>query len=69
MAKAIPNVCENNKDRLKPFINVDFPPAFGPVNTILFGNLSPMSIELLIIVFDVLFFAKYGCHISLKLIL
>ena len=53
----IPNVCENNKDKLIALINVDFPPALGPVNIILFGFLPPMSIELDTICFE-LFFDK-----------
>ena len=58
-AKEIPRVCESNKDILMPFINVDLPPAFGPVRIILFGEVPPIFILLFIIVLSI----RDGCHI------
>ena len=62
----IPNVCENNNEILIALINVDLPPALGPVNTILFGLSPPISIVLHTIVLELLFLDKYGCHNSLN---
>ena len=62
----IPKVCENNKDKLTALINVDFPPAFGPVNTILFGLEPPRVIELHITSSLFLELDKYGCHTPLS---
>ena len=45
-ASAIPNVCDKSNEILTLFINVDLPPAFGPVRIRLFGWFIPILILL-----------------------
>ena len=42
---AIPSVCDAITDNDNDFINVDLPPAFGPVIRILFGFFLPITIS------------------------
>ena len=54
MQNAIPNVCEKITDNDSDLINVDLPPALGPVIKILFGFFLPIRISF------VIGFVKYG---------
>ena len=59
--RAIPIVCDSSKEILILLINVDLPPALGPVRIILLGVLLPILIELWILFLLI----NDGCHILL----
>ena len=58
-ANDIPSVCDNNNDILIPLINVDLPPAFGPVRIILLG----LSLPIFIVLDTMVLSIRDGCHI------
>ena len=63
-AGTIDNVWENNTHNESDLINVDLPPAFGPV-IIAFNGLNPPNTILFFILFSL--FSRTGNHISFTL--
>ena len=63
LQNAIPNVCEKIIDNDNDLINVDLPPAFGPVIKIFFELFLPIRMSF------VIGFVKYGWYNFLVLII
>ena len=59
-AVVIPGVCENNIDNVSDFINVDLPPALGPVISI--SIITSSNFMVFLTIFS---WSSEGCQISI----